>query len=546
MTKTKLIILFSFLSIILTGVSWVYAQTSTLEVNYPVFSNAPDPSLLNFLPNYIKYIYVFVVIAGGLIAFAVLVMAGFRYLTSAGNPSVMSDARNQIFSALIGLVILLGSYVFLNEINPETLTIEPPEIVASGQGIIVYSDQDCGDGSNALPGVMKPLDAGIRFLRVETTTSVGEKDFGTDAFSVGSFYTFNSQEDFTIEFYGNKDCETGWLKTVPNSSLQTFGARSCVDHGSLGGTINNVKCIKIIWHKPGVYLYSYPNSKHSQSGNPEERVPPGECFEIYQSTTGSLPDCLNDKVGSIALVDDTKTKVKYGVVLRNMAKELFGQEPSGWAHVYIPKKGEEVTLYNTYRTSWNNDGKDVGSITVFQVNEDAIESSIQICRNADCLGPEEESAVPVVFDWGGGWEREEVDKSVSSGSDGLKGLDNLNIGYKDDIAMGVRFINDTGDDFDGKWSKDDNVIKNAMAPYGNSGKDNAGGITAIKFLRNNSTYLGILYDRADATTDTKWQEDGVLHPGGRALLIGTSKPALQQLEFDNCTGSLLLIKAKMQ
>jgi hypothetical protein len=546
MTKIKILILFCFLSVILTGIGWVYAQTSTLEVDYPVFSNAPDPSLLNYLPDYIRYIYVFFVITGGLIALVVIITGGFRYLTSAGNPAVMSDSRNQIFSALIGLIILLGSYVFLNELNPETLTIEPPHLTAAGQGIIVYSDQSCGDGSNALPGVMKPLSAGTRFLRVETTSRVGEENFGTDAFPVGSFYTFNSQEDFTIEFYGNDDCETGWLKTVPNNALQTFGARTCVDNGQLGGTINNVKCIKIIWHKPGVYVYSYKN------GNPEEAVPPNECFEIYQNSIGGLPDCLNDKVRSIALVDDTKNKVKYGVVLHNLPKAIFGSEHRGWAHVYIPngKAEEEITLYNTLKTSNSNDGKDAGSLTVFQINENAIESSMEICRNADCLFQDKYPAT-VIFDWAGGWKREEPRKreepngSISSGSGGLRKLSEIESVYPK-IAKGVRFVPDTEDDFDSQWWKTgsspafrniDDCAVNARCPSG---------ISAVKFLREDTTYLGVLYDRADAITKSDWRYAGILHPGGNALLIGTSKPDLAQVGFDGCTGSMLLIKAKIQ
>jgi len=46
-------------------------------------------------------------------------------VTSAGNPSAMSDANDQIFSALIGLVLLLGSWLILTTINPQLIVINP-------------------------------------------------------------------------------------------------------------------------------------------------------------------------------------------------------------------------------------------------------------------------------------------------------------------------------------------------------------------------------------------------------------------------------------
>jgi hypothetical protein len=65
----------------------------------------------------IKYLYEWGVGLGGVAVFIALIMAGFEYITSIGNPSKMQDAFNRIRDAIIGLVILLSSYAVLNVVG---------------------------------------------------------------------------------------------------------------------------------------------------------------------------------------------------------------------------------------------------------------------------------------------------------------------------------------------------------------------------------------------------------------------------------------------
>ncbi|HEB46283.1 MAG TPA: hypothetical protein ENI19_01065, partial [Candidatus Nealsonbacteria bacterium] len=105
--KYKLIFLVSFL---LFFAVFVFAQD--LEVTYPTIPGAPLPAEPT-LPEYIKYIYNFALIIAGLIAFFSLIYGGFRYMFSVGQPAAMSDAKDQITAGIVGLMILLGSYLFL-------------------------------------------------------------------------------------------------------------------------------------------------------------------------------------------------------------------------------------------------------------------------------------------------------------------------------------------------------------------------------------------------------------------------------------------------
>jgi len=97
----KRLIILLFLGAV-TPVFLVLAQppsTSSLEVSYPTLvpGVAPPRSVQTYLPNYIRYLYTGAIALGGLIAFSSLLLGGGKYLTSAGNPAQMKDARDQIF-----------------------------------------------------------------------------------------------------------------------------------------------------------------------------------------------------------------------------------------------------------------------------------------------------------------------------------------------------------------------------------------------------------------------------------------------------------------
>lgn len=82
----------------------------------------------------IKYFYEWGISLGGLAVFVILVIAGFQYLTSAGNAAKMSDAMGRIRSASFGLILLLGSVLLLNTINPQLTQLRIPQLDPQTQG----------------------------------------------------------------------------------------------------------------------------------------------------------------------------------------------------------------------------------------------------------------------------------------------------------------------------------------------------------------------------------------------------------------------------
>ena len=64
-----------------------------------------------------KYILWIVIRAGGLVAFIVIIVGGFRYLTAGEDPKKAQAARNTITYAVLGLVLLIGIWFILKFIE---------------------------------------------------------------------------------------------------------------------------------------------------------------------------------------------------------------------------------------------------------------------------------------------------------------------------------------------------------------------------------------------------------------------------------------------
>lgn len=62
--------------------------------------------LVNFFTNILRLIFV----VAGIYAFINLIIAGFEYMTAAGDAKKLSAAWARIWQSLLGLVIIVGSF----------------------------------------------------------------------------------------------------------------------------------------------------------------------------------------------------------------------------------------------------------------------------------------------------------------------------------------------------------------------------------------------------------------------------------------------------
>lgn len=108
---------------ILVGLFICHTISFAMEIQYPevngiTITDETTPTV------YILYFFSMFLALGGVIAFLVIISASVKFMMAGGEPSKVSEARNQIIGALIGLVVLYSSYMILNTINKNLVTVD--------------------------------------------------------------------------------------------------------------------------------------------------------------------------------------------------------------------------------------------------------------------------------------------------------------------------------------------------------------------------------------------------------------------------------------
>lgn len=92
-----------------------FAFTGFGTINPGYLTGSYDPSvstgtgLAIFIKNLLNTTYV----VAGLATFIYLAIAGFKYITAGGDVKAMQEASKQITGAIVGLAIVVVSYVFV-------------------------------------------------------------------------------------------------------------------------------------------------------------------------------------------------------------------------------------------------------------------------------------------------------------------------------------------------------------------------------------------------------------------------------------------------
>jgi hypothetical protein len=122
----------------------------TSAISIPIELNLDYPQIGTFdinasqdINQVVAWLYYFVITIAGMAVFAMLVWGGFTWLTSTGDSSKITDAKERIYSALLGLILILASFLVMKTINPELVVLKLPEIADSCLGSCVDPAAAC-------------------------------------------------------------------------------------------------------------------------------------------------------------------------------------------------------------------------------------------------------------------------------------------------------------------------------------------------------------------------------------------------------------------
>jgi hypothetical protein len=81
-----------------------------------------------WLADYLTGVYRYAVFFASILAAVILIIGGVQWLTAAGDAGRVGAAQKKIINSVVGLVLVLGSYLVLSTINPNLVALKPLRI----------------------------------------------------------------------------------------------------------------------------------------------------------------------------------------------------------------------------------------------------------------------------------------------------------------------------------------------------------------------------------------------------------------------------------
>lgn len=334
------------------------SATEMLEVKYPTTSTGVvvPTTTKTLLSDYIKYIFSFSLVIGGLIAFSALILGGFKHTTSGGNPAKMADAKDQMFSAIIGLIILLSSFLILNTVNPKLTILRLDVIPPAATAIELYTEVDLG-GEPHIYG----LDNTINDLSDFKTKSIKI----SDNINLGDVDVYVYPEVQFQPTGGGKRLATRVVKNVED----TF------TYSNLGFIPRSIEIKK---KQPGAYLCTEINFE-------------GKCEYVSGSVNRFSSLGLDNKVKSIYFINEVITEG--GVIKTIPVRAILHKDENQEGKVAVLLSNSDVLLNPFGIPDLNNPitppkgfvGYEGSSLTLLKLDPYANPGGeIVLCRNHDC------------------------------------------------------------------------------------------------------------------------------------------------------------------
>ncbi len=306
---------------------------SALEVTYPQIPFLPVLDNYSTLPTYVSYFFGLGTYIVGVLAVISLAIGGLQLIMSAQNPDNISNAKDRIKGALLGLALTVSAFIILNTINPSLVS---PVLTSSGEL------------------------AGVFYTNGNETKSAPQAEADTN----------NIPQGFDTIIYkcagGNAYSPALLIWQFP---LKDFGGiyRARTERITCGGSMPiGGGSFKMTFETPGVYFCT---------GECRDDMCDGYMSDVIVSDRSQIQDPFKSNVVSVRIVNDTTHGVYYGFVLHKNDD---------------PARGGECTIFS-YTTSKSNYCKNITNVSansanIFLVNKDYASSGDGIILYSEPYG----------------------------------------------------------------------------------------------------------------------------------------------------------------
>jgi len=266
----------------------LYSSFTAHAIDLPAVEGVESPIEDPNISNTAKWAFYFLVSVSSVAAFGVLVWSGFMYMTSAGNPTQIQDAKSRAGAAIFGIVFILASYLILTTLNPELTTFTTKTL-------------DIQDGI-----LLKNTTTGKQWNYIQSTGIISSKiRFDNDG-------NIKENSSYEIEFIAPPEKLSG-IYVYGNESFKNGIGDTFYENN--GGTISlgsaTPGSIYLLWNKAGVYLYD--------DDNPER---PPKYLSSSSRTLGSFVNAtdriiINEKDGknfNVIMFSDSDYFGKYALL----------------------------------------------------------------------------------------------------------------------------------------------------------------------------------------------------------------------------------------
>lgn len=116
------------------------SDNSQIWLNIPIL----NVKKVGDVSKYIRVVYEWMVKSGIVISTFLIIVGGLQYAFGAVSQEQISKAKKRIINSIIGLVLLLGSYLLLFTINPQLLNLKVPSMPLV-KTLILPDNQTCDE-----------------------------------------------------------------------------------------------------------------------------------------------------------------------------------------------------------------------------------------------------------------------------------------------------------------------------------------------------------------------------------------------------------------